>query len=310
MMMDFGFYNSSLFSISDRLWFDSNNNGLLDTGEPGIKEVTIVLLDSSGNVKGSTLSDVNGNFSFTGVPNGSYTIRIEDATGKLIGFAGTTPAAQNGQLAVTVSGANVSGVNFGYNAPGRIGDTIWRDDNGNGIQETGEPGIAGVTVKLYKDTNGNGLLDGGDALVDTKVTDADGQYLFQVSEAGRFFVSIDDGQSPLSGTVLTTIDDQPSAPGVQKTILFLNLNISNLTADFGYKRRRGRRITRPCLERPQQGYCPGYRGNWVFRVSRSSSIRETSGAGFDPAVDQLVDTTTTDSAEIIVFRSHRPVHTM
>ena len=148
---------------------------------------------------------MNGNFSFTGVPNGTYTIRIEDATGKLIGFAGTTPAAQAGQLAVPVSNGNVSGINFGYNAPGRIGDTVWRDDNGNGIQETGEPGIAGVTVKLYKDTNGNGLLDGGDALVGTKVTDADGQYLFQVSEAGRFFVSIDDGQSPLSGT---GIDDE------------------------------------------------------------------------------------------------------
>ena len=51
MMMDFGFYKSSLFSISDRLWFDLNNNGLLDTGEPGIKGVTIVLLDSSWQCK-------------------------------------------------------------------------------------------------------------------------------------------------------------------------------------------------------------------------------------------------------------------
>ena len=167
MMMDFGYYNSSLYSISDRVWFDLDNDASSDPGEPGIKGVTVTLLNASSNVIGATTSDVYGNFSFTGVPNGNYTISIEDADGKLIGYAGTTPAAQAGRLAVTVSNANVSGISFGYNAPGRIGDTVWRDHNSNGLQETGEPGIAGVTVKLYKDTNGDGLLDGGDALVDT-----------------------------------------------------------------------------------------------------------------------------------------------
>ena len=27
-----------------------------------------------------------------------------------------------------------------------IGDTVWYDDNGDGIQQPGEPGIPGVTV--------------------------------------------------------------------------------------------------------------------------------------------------------------------
>src|SRR5262245_58962487 len=48
-----------------------------------------------------------------------------------------------------------------------VGDFIWRDDNGNGIQNAGEPGIAGVTVKLIGPT---GTL--------TTTTDANGKYSF------------------------------------------------------------------------------------------------------------------------------------
>ena len=234
MMMDSGFYKSSLFSISNKLWFDSNNNGSLDTGEPGIKDVTITLLDSNGNVIGSTLSDVNGSFSFTGVPNGSYTVKIEDATGNLIGYAGTTPAAQAGTLAVTVAGASVSGTAFGYNAPGRIGDKVWNDLDRDGIQDAGEPGIQGVTVQLYKDTNGDGIFNPAvDQLTATTTTDSNGNYMFQVSVAGRFFVNIDNTQAALSGLTLTTRDDE-TYQGVQIQVDFLNLNTSFLTADFGF----------------------------------------------------------------------------
>ncbi len=303
VMMDFGYYNPSLYTISDRVWFDLNDNAALDPGEPGIKGVTITLLKAGNVVAAVTTSDVYGNFSFTGVPNGSYTISIEDANGKLIGFAGTTTAAQAGNLAVTVLNANVSGTNFGYNAPGKIGDTIWSDYNRNGIQEIGEPGIAGVTVKLYKDTNGNGLLDTGtDQLVATTTTDADGKYMFQVSEEGRFFVSIDDGQTPLSGLVLTTNDDQPSVAGAQRTVLFLNLNTSDLTADFGYNAPGTSAIT-----------------GLVWNDLNSNKSQDTGEAGisgvtvqlysdtnsnniFDPSTDTLVATTTTDSGGYYSFQ--------
>jgi uncharacterized repeat protein (TIGR01451 family) len=54
-------------------------------------------------------------------------------------------------------------------APLEIGNLVWNDRNGDGIQEAGEPGIAGVTVDLY-DPNGN--------LLATAVTDANGNYYF------------------------------------------------------------------------------------------------------------------------------------
>jgi len=54
-------------------------------------------------------------------------------------------------------------------APIEIGNRVWRDLDGDGIQDAGEPGVAGVTVRLT-------APDG--ALLATAVTDANGDYYF------------------------------------------------------------------------------------------------------------------------------------
>jgi hypothetical protein len=58
-------------------------------------------------------------------------------------------------------------------APIEIGNRVWRDTNGNGVQDPGEPGIGGVTVRLYQ----------GATLVGTAVTDANGEYYFVAGTA-------------------------------------------------------------------------------------------------------------------------------
>ncbi|WP_319507601.1 SdrD B-like domain-containing protein [uncultured Methanolobus sp.] len=62
-----------------------------------------------------------------------------------------------------------------------MGDLVWEDLNVNGIQDPGEPGIAGVTVNIYS-------CDGN--LVDTTVTDAVGNYNF-IAEEGDYFVEFE-----------------------------------------------------------------------------------------------------------------------
>ena len=49
-----------------------------------------------------------------------------------------------------------------------MGDTIWSDTNCNGVQDEGEPGLGGVTVKLYECPS--------DVLVDETVSEATGYY--------------------------------------------------------------------------------------------------------------------------------------
>ncbi len=66
----------------------------------------------------------------------------------------------------------------------RIGDFVWNDANGNGLQDNGEAGISGVTVKLFDD-DGNPVIGGnGNAL--TAVTGSNGQYLFNGLPVGTY----------------------------------------------------------------------------------------------------------------------------
>ena len=58
---------------------------------------------------------------------------------------------------------------FGFAPPVTIGDYVFNDVNGNGIQDGGDTPIAGVTVNLY---------NAGGTLIATAVTDANGNYTF------------------------------------------------------------------------------------------------------------------------------------
>ena len=54
-------------------------------------------------------------------------------------------------------------------APIELGNRVWRDTDNDGVQDPGEAGIVGVTVRLYNASS---------TLVGTAVTDANGEYYF------------------------------------------------------------------------------------------------------------------------------------
>ncbi|WP_176744747.1 SdrD B-like domain-containing protein, partial [Staphylococcus sp. HMSC065C09] len=61
-----------------------------------------------------------------------------------------------------------------------LGDYVWEDTNKDGIQDSDEKGIAGVTVTL-KDSDGN--------TIGTTTTDESGKYQFTDLENGTYEVS-------------------------------------------------------------------------------------------------------------------------
>ena len=61
-------------------------------------------------------------------------------------------------------------------ASAQIGDTVWADENENGIQDAGEKGIAGATVRLTLPDN---------STVET-TTNSNGLYLFSALPAGTY----------------------------------------------------------------------------------------------------------------------------
>jgi uncharacterized repeat protein (TIGR01451 family) len=76
---------------------------------------------------------------------------------------------------------DVTGGNTDLDNSSSIGDLLWEDSNGNGIQETGERGMAGITVNLYSASNIN-------TPILSMVTDSDGRYLFDNLSSGDYFV--------------------------------------------------------------------------------------------------------------------------
>gem|GEM_PF-1650437 len=74
--------------------------------------------------------------------------------------------------------------------PNSIGDTVFEDTNGNGIQDEGEPGIAGVTITLT-----------GPAGPQTTTTDENGNYIFEDLPDGTYTVTVGTGPD---GTLITT----------------------------------------------------------------------------------------------------------
>ncbi len=65
-----------------------------------------------------------------------------------------------------------------------IGDSVWNDLDNDGVQDAGEPGLAGW--EIYLDTNVNGQWDSGEPKV---TTDAGGNYSFTGLAAGNYVVA-------------------------------------------------------------------------------------------------------------------------
>lgn len=171
-------------SIGDRVWHDLDGDGVEESGEPGLAGVTVQLRDSVGTVIASIATDAGGYYGFTDVGAGDYSVTIlaptyHDATGDLDG-----PGTPNSASFSLGAGQELDSVDFGllYNPPpALIGDRVWDDANSNGVQDSGEAGLGGLTVTLA-DTNG--------VVVSTATTDGAGAYEFTGIEAGTYTVTV------------------------------------------------------------------------------------------------------------------------
>jgi hypothetical protein len=100
--VNFGYANGM---ISGYAYIDANGNGMMDSGEAGIGNVTIGL---SGSSTASTTTNANGSYFFNALLAGSYSVAAPSTAG---GRPRTTPSP----LAVSLTvGATVPNMNFGY----------------------------------------------------------------------------------------------------------------------------------------------------------------------------------------------------
>ena len=179
------------YNLGGTIYRDSDGSYSKSDSEQRFKGVTVALLNEDGtpvlDSEGkpmTAVTDEKGAYQFVGLAPASYRVVIVDPDkGDLAGLIPTQAYTGRGatEASVTITDASVQGVDFGLVAPATIGDRVWNDADGNGV-DNGEPGVPGVTV-ILKDANG--------AEVARTTTDANGNYRFTGLVPGTYTVDIE-----------------------------------------------------------------------------------------------------------------------
>jgi uncharacterized repeat protein (TIGR01451 family) len=196
-------------ALGDRVWRDADADGQEDAGEPGLANVTLILtwagvdgrFGTPDDQTRTTQTDASGNYAFDGLLAGQYRVAVDAAT-LPNGLYETyeLDGSMNGATIVPLAaGQTRSDVDFGYTtgtAPtGAIGDRVWLDFNGDGVQDANEGGLANVTVVLVG-AGVDGVLDSADDIVYSQQTSATGVYSFTGLVGGPYRVVVDAGSLP------------------------------------------------------------------------------------------------------------------
>jgi hypothetical protein len=190
-------------SLGGTVFNDANANGVKDTGETPVAGDTVTLLGSTGAAIATTTTDSHGNYAFAGLTPGTYTVAVTDPANSKFSPVGTAPAPAidsvvdaTGKTApiTLVSGEADTAASAGIYPAGTISSYVFLDGQADGTYHVGDPGVAGVTVRL---------LDGsGQPTGQTTITDATGHYSFAGLTAGSFEVQV---VAP-TGTSFSTIE--------------------------------------------------------------------------------------------------------
>ncbi|BDU16637.1 SdrD B-like domain-containing protein [Lysobacter auxotrophicus] len=239
---DFNFgENPTDVAISGRVWLDTNDNGVIDSGETGIAGIAMRLTGINNNgipVLQDVNTDADGNYVFTGLVPGTYTVtETVQPTGTfngttVVGTVGgtatdraTTPSSISG--IVTTAGVPGTGYNFGEIQPASIAGSVFYDFNNDGLINGGEVGIASVTVTL------TGTTDTGAAVNTDATTDANGAFAFADQRPGTYTLT-EPTQPPGTTNGITTPGTINGAPsGTATPVTTTPSAISNIALGAG-----------------------------------------------------------------------------
>ncbi|WP_333691950.1 SdrD B-like domain-containing protein [Chloroflexus sp.] len=248
----FGYYRPA--QITGTIWFDTDSDGALDSGEPGMESVSVRLVGSSSGPGTPVTTDGNGAFTIsgiepTGLTNASYQLCVTLPGG----FTFTTPGSalttdNNSDVtnsttgctdAFTVSsGDDITYIDAGLRGALSIGDLIWEDANGNGVQDSGEQALDGVTVTVVVSTTGSVINATNPSFTFSAVS----------TSASGLSANYSIGNIPPGSTVtiqsvsrfgyLLTVANQGGNPALDSNAVgsSVTLTTSNTTIDFGLYR--------------------------------------------------------------------------
>jgi uncharacterized repeat protein (TIGR01451 family) len=219
--VDFGFIRP--LAVGDFIWGDNNADGIQTDGETGLKGSQVSLITAAGtpvtDLKGETVApvtvDETGAYHFEMLIEGDYIVRVTPPDGFIASKAlqggnittdnncAATPDGLfqtptmslrfNQQPETTVDGDNSDRdmtVDCGFFHPVGVGNYVWADLNGNGQQDSNEPGLAGVKVELLAADGKSPVTDINGQPVAAKPTGTDGKYGFDNLMPGDYVVQM------------------------------------------------------------------------------------------------------------------------
>lgn len=190
----------SAVSIGNRVWLDTNNDGIQNLSETaGAPGVTVELWEVNATadiLRQTTTTGGNGEYYFHNVPTNTVlgpiqyylkficpeSAELHEFTRQDVGGDDAVDSDVNpttGETDPFTLTVDTNDFDVGIRC-GSIGDFVWNDENQNGIQDIGEKGIEGVTINLYK--------EGDSTVFKTTSSGINGEYIFGPIGSGDYIV--------------------------------------------------------------------------------------------------------------------------
>jgi hypothetical protein len=180
------------YSLGDRVWYDTDQDGMQDAGEPGVQGIVVHLhnvASVSNTITYTATTGLDGEYLFIDLITGTYGLHFLDIPD---GWQ-ISPQDQGSDDALDSdaepSSARIVNIDLQADDPdedvglyvdGSIGDRVWCDYDGNSVYDPGE-GLDDITISLFQDSNCDRYAG---ELLATVETGSEGHYTFKDLNTG------------------------------------------------------------------------------------------------------------------------------
>ncbi len=246
--VDAGYYEP--VTIGDFVWEDLNGNGIQE-GEPAYPGLSVTLTGTDGT--GTPIAPLNvfsngaGFYQFTNLAPGTYTVtfgalpanffytdanQTADNLDSDANMSGVTPSV------TVISGDAIDDIDAGLFEAVKIGNYVWEDMNGNGLQDAGEPFLNGVTISITT-SGGLGVTKANGTPAGPVVSGPAGAYVFDVLKPGSYIVTFNNFIGyfrTTKGAGNVVIDSDADVTTGETDVITLESGDMDMDTDGGYYR--------------------------------------------------------------------------